>query len=502
MTITRELFTPLITATLLCAMPAIAKEPVQQPNIVIIYSDDQGFGDFSLQNPQSKIPTPHLDQLAMNGMRFTDAHSSSGVCTPSRYALLTGRYHWRQGEGIVNSWEGPWFDEGRLTLPTMLREMGYRTACIGKWHLGWDWNAIRNPKIEDRSHPDAHDWSQPVPGGPNDHGFDYYFGDDVPNFPPYTWIENDRILIAPTVPLEIQPAPAEGSPECRPGPMAENWQLDAVMPALTAKAIDWISQQSHDQPFFLYWPWTSPHTPIVPIAEYQGTTEAGPYGDFMHQSDAHLGEVLQALDDHGFAANTIVIFSSDNGPEQYAYRRIQTTGHDSRGPLRGLKRDVWEGGHRVPFVIRWPDHVAANTVNDQLVSQIDLMATIAAIVGYNLPDTAAEDSHNLLPLLLGQTETSPRTKLVLRTWQKPWGIRVDDWVLINHSTGTVNRDEPAWLAYPPNPHNAILNNLANDLSQQHNLLTEHPDIAEQLQSELQTIRQRGFSAPRLLDKPD
>ncbi len=481
--------------------PAAANDrgPERLPNIVIIYSDDQGYGDFSLQNPESKIPTPHLDRLAREGIRFTDAHSSSGVCTPSRYALLTGRYHWRQGEGIVNSWGRPWWDEGRLTMAEMLRQRGYRTACIGKWHLGWDWSAIRNREVKDQNHPDAFDWSKPVPGGPLDYGFDYYFGDDVPNFPPYTWMENDRILVPPTVPLKVFPVPLEGRPECRPGPMAAGWRLDAVMPRLTEKAVAWIGRQRPDRPFFLYWPWTSPHTPIVPIEEFRGTTEAGPYGDFMHQSDAHLGEVLAALETHGFAENTLVIFSSDNGPEHYAYARIRNHGHDSRGPLRGLKRDVWEGGHRVPFVVRWPGVVDPGRVSDALVSQVDLMATLAALVGYDLPDTAAEDSHDLLPLLRGETDDPGREAIVHRTWGRPWGVRRGHWVYIDAPTGAVSK-EPEWLGYQPNPHETCLFNLHDDLGQHDNLIAAHPEKAAELAALLEEIRQRGYSAPRLMTR--
>ena len=499
-----KLLRAVIASSVLCSATAAAEEPAEQPNIVMIYTDDQGYGDFSLQNPDSKIPTPHLDQLAEDGMRFTDAHSSSGVCTPSRYALLTGRYHWRQGEGIVASWGGSWFDEGRLTLPAMLREKGYRTACIGKWHLGWDWNAIRNEEVNDRNHPDAHDWSKPVPGGPLDHGFDYYFGDDVPNFPPYTWMEDDRILEPPTVPFTPIPAPTdecEGGErgeghDCRPGPMVDGWRLDAVMPKLTEKTIEWIGQQSEDQPFFLYWSWTSPHTPVVPIEEFQGSTEAGPYGDFMHQSDAHLGEVLQALADNGFADDTLVIFSSDNGPESIAYPRIQNHGHYSMGPLRGLKRDVWEGGHRVPFVVRWPGVVEANTVSDELVSQIDIMATLASVVNYELPDNAAEDSHDILPLLRGESDQSGRETLVHRTWQTPWGIRHGDWIYINAPTGAV-QNEPDWRGYAPNPHDDWLNNIGDDLGQRENLVSEEPKKAAELRTLLRDIRESKHTAPRL-----
>jgi arylsulfatase A len=478
----------------------------KKPNIVIIYADDMGYGDLNIQNPGSKIPTPHLDQLSKEGIRFTDAHSSSGICTPSRYALLTGRYHWRQGEGIVGSWGGTWFDEGRLTLPAMLQEKGYRTACIGKWHLGWEWGAISNNEVENRNHPDAHDWSKPVPGGPLDHGFDYYFGDDVPNFPPYTWIENDRILQPPTVAFTPIPAPTDDydgadrgeGHDCRPGPMVEGWRLDAVMPRLTEKTVEWIGQQSADQPFFLYWSWTAPHTPVVPIEEYQGSTVAGAYGDFMHQIDANLGQVLQALADNGFADNTLVIFTSDNGPESFAYNRIQDHDHYSMGSLRGLKRDVWEGGHRVPFVVRWPGVVEANTVNHELVSQIDIMATIASLVGYELPDNAAEDSHDLLPLLRGESDQSGRETLVHRTGGRPWGIRHGDWIYIDAPSGSLQR-EPEWRGYPTNSHEDWLNNIREDLGQQENLVSEYPDRAKSLRTKLKAIRTNSSTAPRLLN---
>jgi len=494
-----------IASAFFFAASTAADEP-RLPNIVIVYTDDQGYGDFSLQNPESKIPTPHLDQLAREGMRFTDAHSSSGVCTPSRYALLTGRYHWRRGDGIVGSWDGPRFRDGELTLGDMLKEKGYRTACIGKWHLGWNWNAIRNRDVENRNHPDAHDWSKPVPGGPLDRGFDYYFGDDVPNFPPYTWIENDRILEPPTVPFTPIPEPTDECEagergqghDCRPGPMVDGWRLDAVMPKLTEKTVEWIGEQSEDQPFFLYWSWTSPHTPVVPIEEFQGSTEAGPYGDFMHQSDAHLGEVLKALEDNGFADNTLVIFSSDNGPESIAYARIQNHEHYSMGPLRGLKQDVWEGGHRVPFVVRWPGVVEAGTVSHELVSQIDIMGTIASIVGYELPDNAAEDSYDLLPLLRGESAASGRETLVHRTWRRPWGIRHGDWIYINHPTGALQR-EPDWRGYEENPHDDWLGNIREDLGQKKNLVSEHPEKAEMLRAKLQEIRDSSHTAPRFLE---
>ncbi|MEQ8765717.1 MAG: arylsulfatase [Planctomycetota bacterium] len=487
---------------------AIASDLPRRPNIVILYADDLGYGDLGCYGTGSKIPTPNLDRLAGEGLRFTDAHSSSGICTPSRYALLTGRYHWRKFHGIVNAFGGSVFSSERLTLPEMLRASGYRTACIGKWHLGWNWEALKKPgarplKVERRNRgfaADAFDWSRPIPGGPLAHGFDHYFGDDVPNFPPYTWIEDDRILKAPTVPYLPDPAPAEGSPEGRPGPMAEGWKQDAVMPALTRHVVEWLGRQKdQDEPFFLYFPWTSPHAPIVPAPEYLGRTEVGGYGDFVHQSDHHAGQVLAALDVNGLGDDTLVIFTADNGPEHYAYPRAREHGHRSAGPLRGLKRDVWEGGHRVPFLVRWPGVVKPGTVSNSLVSQIDLMATLAEIVGFELPADAAEDSESLLALLEG-AKTGPREALVHNTFEGKWAIRVGSWLWIDAPNGQHTR-VPEWYTeaedLPPDEGASALFDLAEDLGQRVNIASGHPEVVQQLRSRLKRIRERGHSARRL-----
>ena len=462
------------------------------PNIVIIYADDMGYGDLAVQNPHSKIPTPHLDALARDGMRFTDAHSSSGICTPSRYALLTGRYHWRKFHGIVNSFDGPVFDD-ELTLSNMLRQHGYATACIGKWHLGWDWEAIRIGERRPEkvgARPGDYDWTQPVPGGPSARGFEYYFGDDVPNFPPYAWMENDRLQTIPTEPFKADPVPQEGAPEGRPGPMTPGWRLDAVMPTLTKKAVEWINQQKDSgKPFFLYFPWTSPHAPIVPTPEFQGKTEAGPYGDFVHQSDWSAGQILEALDANGFRDNTLVIFTCDNGPEHYAYERIRKTGHRSMGGLRGLKRDIYEGGHRVPCVMRWPSVIAPGRVCDALIGQVDIMATIAAIIGFTLPDGAAEDSLNLLPLLRGDTPRTPiRAMHIHNTFEDRYAVRKGNWVFLNAKSGAHSR-VPEWFdkenGYEPNPYEKALYNLEVDISQRNNLVAQHPELAAEMETLLQ-----------------
>ncbi len=509
--IAHVLWVSVLAAPIAFSQPAETPKSPTWPNIVILYADDMGYGDLAIQNQESKIPTPHLDRLAREGMRFTDAHSSSGICTPSRYALLTGRYHWRKFHGIVNAFGDSVFAPERLTLPEMMQGQGYRTACIGKWHLGWDWKAIQKPEAKQieingkkrGSAADAFDWSRPIPNGPLAHGFDHYFGDDVPNFPPYTWIENDRVLQVPTVPYVPDPKPAEGAPEGRPGPMVAGWKQDAVMPELTRRAVQWISEQkSSDTPFFLYFPWTSPHAPIVPAKAYHGKTRAGGYGDFVHQSDAHAGQILEALDAHGFRENTLVIFTSDNGPEHYAYPRVRDFGHRSAGELRGLKRDIWEGGHRVPFVIRWPGVVKPGTVSKALIGQIDLMATIAEIVGHELPDTAAEDSQSFLPILKGAANAT-RDTLVHNTYADKFAIRHGSWVLIEAPNGQHSR-VPKWVmeaeSYETNAHPAALFDLNDDLGQRENRFAEQPDKVLALRARLKEIRERGFSAPRLLEK--
>jgi arylsulfatase A len=472
------------------------------PNIVLLYADDMGYGDLSIQNRDSKIPTPHLDRLAREGTRFTDAHSSSGVCTPSRYALLQGRYHWRKFHGIVNSFDQPVLDEDKTTLAELLQGKGYRTACIGKWHLGWNWNAIKNPVAQAQADsekaitgfaPGAFDWNRPIPGGPLSHGFDRYFGDDVPNFPPYAWFENDRLITVPTVPLALRNQPAEGNWEARPGPSVQDWDFAAVMPTLTEKAVQWIQEQRRDQPFFLYFPFTSPHAPIVPTAEFTGRSQANGFGDFMVQTDAAVGRVLRALEEGGLADNTLVIFSADNGPEHYAYDRVKNFGHRSMGPLRGLKRDLYEGGHRVPMVIRWPGKVPVGQVHDGLISQIDLYATIAAAIGAPIPAGSAEDSYDQLGMWMG-TEPSARRTLVHNTNANGYALRHGEWVLIAAKSGSVSK-VPEWydraLGYTPNDQPGELYNLREDLSQKRNRYAEVPDKVKELSGLLMQIRGQG-----------
>jgi arylsulfatase A len=342
--------------------------------------------------------------------------------------------------------------------------------------------------------PDAFDWSQPIPGGPLAHGFDYYFGDDVPNFPPYTWLENDRVLEAPTQPLTVTPAPAEGSWEARPGPMRKNWDFYAVVPKLTQRTVEWIGEQrGREGPFFLYVPFNSPHAPIVPTPEFRGQSNAGGYGDFIVQTDDNVGRILRALEENGFAGNTLVVFTVDNGPERYAYDRIRKHGHRSSGPLRGLKRDLYEGGHRVPYVVKWPGVVKPNMVSDALISQVDLMATIAAIIGYKLPPDTAHDSYDLLGVWKAES-ASPRRSIVHNTIAGAYAIRHDQWVLIATKTGA-HSQVPAWFdredGYAKHAHPGELYDLSTDLAQKKNLYREVPAKVHELTLLLAQIRAKG-----------
>jgi len=487
----------LIAISLLAALAftSCSDEDARQPNIVIIYADDMGFGDLNCQNPESLIPTPNLDQLASEGMRFTDAHSSSGICSPSRFALLTGTYHWRRQHGIVDAFGDPFFKDSDITLAQILKGSGYTTACIGKWHLGWNWQFVNEPTAEVKQWgqkvkyylPGDVDWSKAISGGPLDRGFDYYFGDGTINFPPYAWVENDRIIQIPTETMDINNIgfdTKEGNWEFRPGPKVKDWNPYDVLPTLTKKTLEWINERKPNEPFFLYFAPPSPHAPIIPNDEFDGISQAGGYGDFMVQSDWVAGQVLMALKERGLEDNTIVIFTADNGPEAYAWERAEKYGHFSMGNFRGLKRDVWEGGHHVPFIIKWPGQIEAGSVSDELISQVDIMATLASITGADLPANAAPDSYNILPVLKGEKYKSPlRETTIHNTFESVWGIRKGDWLYINSSSGG-HREMPESFkllrGYSDFHTEGLLFNMKDDPEQRVNLYEKYPDKVREL----------------------
>jgi arylsulfatase A len=478
-----------------------SKEEIK-PNIIIFYADDMGYGDLEIQNSESKIPTSNLNQLAKEGMRMTDAHSSSAICSPSRYALLTGRYHWRDFHDIVHSMGESVFEENQVTLPKILQNNGYNTAAIGKWHLGWNWEGIRKKKFSQKEKvllrnkeieiwpAEAYDWSKNITGGPLSQGFDSYFGDGTINFPPYVWIKNDKVTETPTITLEHpkKELVLEGNWELRPGPSVKNWDFFKVLPTVTESAVTFIQKQKKaKKPFFLYMAFPSPHAPIIPNKEFIGKSNAGAYGDFVNQTDNAVGQILKALKDINADENTIVIFTSDNGSEKFAYERIRNFKHNSSNPFRGLKRDVYEGGHHVPFIVKWTKKIKPNTINNQLFGQIDILNTLATITKSELPKDFEHDSYNFADVWLTNSKDLVRDILVHNTWETKFAIRKGDWLYINSKDGYHTR-VPNWFLESQNfektKDTVQLFNLKNDIRQKTNLASIYPEKVKELSAEL------------------
>ncbi|MFN7840975.1 MAG: sulfatase family protein [Pirellula sp.] len=503
-----------LAAILLCCIVIDGETfAADKPNIVYILADDLGYGDLGCYNPESKIATPRLDQLANQGMRFTDAHSPSAVCTPTRYALLTGRYAWRTRlqRNVLGPWDKPLIAADRLTVGAMLQQYGYTTACIGKWHLGQNYATHDGkPPVGGVKNPLSNvDFTKPIGDGPIARGFDHYFGTIVPNYPPYCFINDDRTVGIPSV-------TSPGGLFNITGPMVPEWKLEDILPGLTTHAVEWIEETSQTKkPFFLYLSLTSPHYPVVPSSEFVGKTKVGAYGDFVYQTDWSVGQVLDALERSGVADNTLVIFTSDNGAEVTGevkpgvYDRVQQFGHRSSGNLRGAKRDAWEGGHRVPFMARWPGKIASGAVSNETMCHADFMATVAAILGHELPENAAEDSVSMLPALLGEKLSSPiREATVHHSARGKFAIRKGDWVLIDAPSGDDNgvNGEPEWLkkerSYAPHSMSGELFNLREDLEQRDNRYEERPEVVQELKTLLERYKSDGRSTPGAQQKND
>ncbi|MCE9608970.1 MAG: arylsulfatase [Chthoniobacter sp.] len=497
----------IIVFTLLALAGGVGRAIEGKPNIVFILADDLGYGDIGCYNKDSKVPTSNLDRLARDGTRFTDAHAPTSVCTPTRYAILTGRYSWRTRlqRGVLGPWDKPLIAADRLTVGKLLLQHGYTTACIGKWHLGLTYPTIDGQTPSSRGNPMSNvDFTNALTDGPITRGFGHYFGTIVPNYPPYCFVENDHTVGIPSV--------RDSGPEDLfniPGPMVPGWKLVNILPELTRHAVRWIEDTAKTKnPFFLYFTLTSPHYPVVPAPEFVGRSKAGAYGDFVFQTDWVAGQVLDALKRSGVADNTLVIFTSDNGPEisgevnPGAYDRVSQFAHRSAGDLRGAKRDAWEGGHRVPFIARWPGKIEAGKVNDETMCHVDFMATVAAILGAKLPDNAGEDSVNVLPVLLGEPHGIPaREATVHHSANGKFAIRKGDWVLINAPSGDDNgaKGEPQWLkderGYKPHDQPGELFNVRDDLAERHNYFAEKPELVTELKALLEKYQRDGRSTP-------
>jgi arylsulfatase A-like enzyme len=476
---------------------SLAVAAAERPNIIVILADDQGFGDFSANNPQSKIPTPQLDRLAAQGLRFTDGHTSSGVCTPSRYSLLTGRYHWRTRlqSGVLGGFSPPLISRDRLTIAGMLKAQGYVTGCFGKWHLGLGW-PLKDGSVADDGGDYAKeyqkmgsiDYSADIKDGPLDHGFDTFYGISASlDMPPFVWIKDRRVTEIPSVTKKW----------LRSGPAGPKFEAIDVLPSVIDHTIDFIAESKKAnpvRPFFAYVPLNAPHTPIVPTKEFQGSSGISPYADFVRQVDADVGRLLVALDKQGLSESTLVIFTSDNGCSTAAnIPELQKAGHEPSYVYRGNKADAYEGGHRVPFVVRWPGKVKPG-VSGALVGQIDFMATFSEIIGNAGSPMAGEDSASFLPVLLGQ-KAAARQGIVSQSINGSFAIRDGQWKLI------LCPGSGGWSAPHPGTKEEAglpavqLFDLSQDIGERNNLQDKYPERVAAMKAELDKIIAHGRSTP-------
>lgn len=475
----------------------------QALNIVFILADDLGIGDPGCYNPESRIPTPHIDRLAREGLRFADMHTPSAVCSPTRYGLLTGRYAWRSRlkSGVLWGWSPPLIEPDRLTLPAMLQQRGYVTAGFGKWHLGLGWATRQPAAFGDGSKPAADpglvDYSKPLWGGPCTAGFDHFFG--IPaslDMEPYLWIEDNRCVAAPTEHTAGDKHQRQGGGGFyRAGPIAPGFRVEDVLPEITRRTTRCLEAHAHAgrrAPLFVYLALSAPHDPWLPSREFAGKSSAGPRGDFAAQTDAAVGEVLQALDRLGCADDTLVVFTSDNGAH-WLPDEITRYQHAANGPWRGQKADIHEGGHRVPCVIRWPGRVKPGTVTGQLACLTDFMATFAELTGAKLPPTAAEDSFSFAPLLTGRRPGgSLRTSLVMHSAQGTFAVRRDGWKLTD-ALGSGGFTAPAKVVPEPGGPTGQLYDLYTDPQERTNRFNGQAALVQALESELGDIQARGRS---------
>lgn len=473
------------------------KSQVAKPNVIVIYTDDQGYGDVSALNVEAKFETPNFDRLAKEGIAFTNAHSADSVCTPSRYGLLTGRYCWRTSRkrGVMGAEGECLIADGRMTLATMFKANGYNTGMVGKWHLGMDFPGK----------PGDRDWSQPVKDMPLDKGFDYFYG--IPaslNFGMLAWFEGRHTPVPPSmmtakkknarhVDYRIMPPyidrneGAGGATKAGDIPVAPDFIDNQCLTRFTDKAIAWMEGKTADakqgKPFFLYLPYTSPHYPVCPLPEFRGQGDCGAYGEFVIETDYHVGRILKFLKGAGLDENTLIVFTSDNGPEKSWKERIPEFKHDSRGGLRGGKRSVYEGGHRVPFLVRWPAGIREpGRQHDGLIGQVDLLATFADLVGDAPPVNAGEDSQSFALVLTDPKSDHQRLPLISHSnggGEFRYAIADGNWKLV----------------LPVRKKPAELYDLSQDRAEANNIAANHPDKVQKLTEQINQIIARGRTTP-------
>lgn len=466
------------------------------PNIVFILTDDLGYGDISALNPKGKITTPHVDKLAKEGLIFTDAHSSSSVCTPTRYSILTGRYNWRSRlkQGVLNGSSSALISPERATIASVLKKKNYATGCVGKWHLGWSWGKSEENKT---------DFTKDISSGPLSVGFDYFYGISASlDMPPYIYVRNNT----PTAKSTSTTKARGGFEYLRAGVIGDDFVIEDCFSHLTKQAQTYIENQAKTKkPFFLYLPMPAPHTPILPSKEFQGKSGLNPYADYVLMVDDAVGKITKTLTDTGIANNTLVVFTSDNGcSPQASFDELAKKGHYPNYIYRGYKADLYDGGHRIPCIVRWPAKVARGKI-DQTICLSDFMATFASLAGEKLADNEGEDSYDLSPLLLGSTSATPlREATVHHSIDGCFTLRKGDWkILFAPDSGGWSQPRPAKkknteISFPE----IQLYNMKNDPAEQKNIASEHPEIVSELTNLMRSYITMGRSTPGTPQKND
>lgn len=480
-------FLSLLLASFLCG----AAKQHAHPNVIFVLADDLGIGDVSPTNKECKIKTPHLQKMADEGITFHDAHTSSSVCTPTRYGVLTGRYNWRSrlAQGVLGGTSKHLIPANRATVGHLLKKAGYHTQMIGKWHLGWDWD--RSGKGWQNIN-----FSKPVKNGPDINGFTNYYGHcGSLDMPPYVWVDTGR----PTaIPNREEGVHRNKDPYgwYRNGPIAPDFEIDQVLPHLFDKSIAYLKERANqNKPFFLYLPLPAPHTPIVPVPPFKGMSKMNPYADFVMQVDHHMGDLFKALKSAGVDDNTLVFFTSDNGCSREAnFPKLKSFGHDPSGGYRGSKSDIYEGGHRVPLIARWPKKIEAGQSNDSLVCLTDLYSTLQELTGQEKKPDGGEDSFSLLPAFAGKTSTE-RTTLISHSIDGSFAIRQGHWKLCL-SAGSAGWSAPREAdakkqGLPP----MQLYNLKADKAEQNNLFNQKKGKVNELLDLLEKEVSSGRCTP-------
>lgn len=470
---------------------------MKKPNVIYILADDMGYGDISRNNENCPFSTIHLDRMCDSGMRFTDAHASSAVCTPSRYSILTGRYNWRSTlkSSVIGGYSSPLIASERRTVAHMLKSQGYRTVAIGKWHLGMEFaKTAEFTEKPDFDACDGIDYSGRISHGPTENGFDYYYGISASlDMPPYVYIENDRFT---AIPDHVSKGTGKGF--WREGPTAKDFIHEEVLDHLTDKVLEQLDHQAsvQDEPLFVYFPMPAPHTPILPAQEFHGKSCTNEYGDFVLHCDAVVGRINTRLKELGLYEDTIVLYTSDNGCSPMAdYQELRAKGHNPSHIFRGTKADIFEGGHRIPLIVQWPSMIQGGGVCDRIVCLSDFMATMADYFGTGLSDDMGEDSVSNLPLWLDPSWPEVREDLVHQSIDGSLSIRKGKWKLeMCPGSGGWSFPRPG-VDDVTNLPTFQLYDLENDIGETVNRINEHPDIFRSLRHTLTEHIRNGRSTP-------